>query len=96
MMRTSVRTLKPVQKLCSFFSVDARRNVAASGSAAAASAGDDLLLDNVTAVKPLVEPTLLQPRVVVYDGVCHLCHGGIIFRIIIIFFEHCFIYCTCL
>ncbi|MED6217231.1 hypothetical protein PIB30_015793 [Stylosanthes scabra] len=22
-------------------------------------------------------PTLLQPRVVVYDGVCHLCHGGV-------------------
>ncbi|XP_050373213.1 uncharacterized protein LOC126790888 [Argentina anserina] len=22
-------------------------------------------------------PTLLQPRVVVFDGVCHLCHGGV-------------------
>ncbi|KAJ4711170.1 Dcc family protein, chloroplastic [Melia azedarach] len=28
-------------------------------------------------VKPVMEPTLLQPRVVVYDGVCHLCHGGV-------------------
>jgi hypothetical protein len=27
------------------------------------------------AVKPAI-PTLLQPRVVVYDGVCHLCHRG--------------------
>lgn len=25
--------------------------------------------------KPVI-PTLLQPRVVVYDGVCHLCHRG--------------------
>lgn len=24
-----------------------------------------------------LNPTLLQPRVVVYDGVCHLCHGGV-------------------
>ncbi|KAF3444186.1 hypothetical protein FNV43_RR13876 [Rhamnella rubrinervis] len=27
-------------------------------------------------VKPVM-PTLLQPRVVVYDGVCHLCHRGV-------------------
>ncbi|KAK9277219.1 hypothetical protein L1049_006758 [Liquidambar formosana] len=27
-------------------------------------------------VKPVI-PTLLQPRVVVYDGVCHLCHNGV-------------------
>lgn len=28
-----------------------------------------------SSVKPVM-PTLLQPRVVVYDGVCHLCHRG--------------------
>ncbi|KAI4328298.1 hypothetical protein L6164_020661 [Bauhinia variegata] len=28
-------------------------------------------------VKPVPDPTLLQPRVVVYDGVCHLCHQGV-------------------
>ncbi|KAL5759731.1 hypothetical protein ACOSP7_018248 [Xanthoceras sorbifolium] len=28
-------------------------------------------------LKPLSTPTLLQPGVVVYDGVCHLCHGGV-------------------
>lgn len=28
-------------------------------------------------VKPLTDPTLLQPRVIIYDGVCHLCHGGL-------------------
>lgn len=27
-------------------------------------------------VKPVTMPSLLQPRVVVYDGVCHLCHRG--------------------
>ncbi|KAG2702133.1 hypothetical protein I3843_06G069700 [Carya illinoinensis] len=27
-------------------------------------------------LKPAI-PTLLQPRVVVYDGVCHLCHRGV-------------------
>lgn len=27
-------------------------------------------------VKPAMEPSLLQPGVVIYDGVCHLCHGG--------------------
>ncbi|CAL0331499.1 unnamed protein product [Lupinus luteus] len=28
-------------------------------------------------VKPIVSPSLLQPRVVLYDGVCHLCHRGV-------------------
>ncbi|XP_024956917.1 uncharacterized protein LOC107177708 isoform X4 [Citrus sinensis] len=27
-------------------------------------------------VKPAMEPSLLQPGVVIYDGVCHLCHGA--------------------
>ncbi|CAI9092840.1 OLC1v1028181C1 [Oldenlandia corymbosa var. corymbosa] len=35
---------------------------------------DDSLLD---AAKVELEPTLLRPRVVVYDGVCHLCHNGV-------------------
>ncbi|XP_050203678.1 uncharacterized protein LOC126653785 [Mercurialis annua] len=39
---------------------------------------DDLLYSDTTLLKPpLTNPTLLQPRVVVYDGVCHLCHGGV-------------------
>ncbi|KAL3501237.1 hypothetical protein ACH5RR_035686 [Cinchona calisaya] len=50
--------------------------------AAADVAADDLLLDNIppvslTAAKVEMEPALLQPRVVVYDGVCHLCHRGV-------------------
>lgn len=42
-------------------------------------AADDLLMDNppISAAKVEMEPTLLRPRVVVYDGVCHLCHKGI-------------------
>ncbi|KAE9607102.1 hypothetical protein Lal_00026052 [Lupinus albus] len=28
-------------------------------------------------VTPIVSPPLLQPRVVLYDGVCHLCHRGV-------------------
>ncbi|KAL2939237.1 Uncharacterized protein RDABS01_007460 [Bienertia sinuspersici] len=30
-----------------------------------------------TVTKPAVLPTLLQPRVVVFDGVCRLCHTGV-------------------
>ncbi|XP_061370178.1 uncharacterized protein LOC133312912 [Gastrolobium bilobum] len=30
-----------------------------------------------SSVVKAVNPTLLQPRVVVYDGVCHLCHRGV-------------------
>uniref|UniRef100_A0A2P2NFQ9 Uncharacterized protein MANES_01G196800 n=1 Tax=Rhizophora mucronata TaxID=61149 RepID=A0A2P2NFQ9_RHIMU len=44
-------------------------------------AGDDDLVYPVTPVSSTVKqatiPTLLQPRVVVYDGVCHLCHRGV-------------------
>ncbi|KDP21303.1 hypothetical protein JCGZ_21774 [Jatropha curcas] len=41
---------------------------------------EDLLYPDVSissTVKPVTAPTLLQPRVVVYDGVCHLCHRGV-------------------
>lgn len=49
-----------------------------SGSADVA-AEEDLLYSDASissAVKPATIPILLQPRVVVYDGVCHLCHRG--------------------
>ncbi|KAI3467479.1 hypothetical protein Pfo_024142 [Paulownia fortunei] len=46
-----------------------------------ASAADQVLLDDAadSAAPPEVQmvPTVLQPRVVVYDGVCHLCHAGV-------------------
>ncbi|KAI3720283.1 hypothetical protein L6452_21196 [Arctium lappa] len=57
--------------------IDAMR----SGGVAGDLAAEDLLLDvesaPATAVKSNMIPTLLQPRVVVYDGVCHLCHRGV-------------------
>ncbi|KAK4715754.1 hypothetical protein R3W88_014092 [Solanum pinnatisectum] len=43
-------------------------------------AADDLLLGNQLATlasKAEIAPNLLQPGVVVYDGVCHLCHNGV-------------------
>lgn len=51
-----------------------------SSSAAADLAGENILLTDSppSPVTPVI-PSLLQPRVVVYDGVCHLCHGGISF-----------------
>lgn len=30
---------------------------------------------------PITMQAHLQPRVVVYDGVCHLCHGGTVFSL---------------
>lgn len=54
-----------------------------SAGAAADVAEDDLLLDDdfptsasSTATATATLPVLLQPRVVIYDGVCHLCHTG--------------------
>ncbi|OMO57333.1 putative thiol-disulfide oxidoreductase DCC protein [Corchorus capsularis] len=40
---------------------------------------DDLVYSDPpasTTVNPVL-PNLLQPRVVIFDGVCHLCHGGV-------------------
>ncbi|GMH01637.1 hypothetical protein Nepgr_003476 [Nepenthes gracilis] len=53
-----------------------------AGAAAAAANVAALNLDvtdrtsSSTVSKPGI-PTILQPRVVVYDGVCHLCHRGV-------------------
>ncbi|CAN4094773.1 unnamed protein product [Withania somnifera] len=44
------------------------------------SAADDFLLGDqlgTLASKMETAPNLLQPGVVVYDGVCHLCHNGV-------------------
>ncbi|KAG6466995.1 hypothetical protein ZIOFF_075179 [Zingiber officinale] len=42
-----------------------------------ASVVDALDVDRQPLPKVAAEPTLLQPRVVIYDGVCHLCHRGV-------------------
>ncbi|GAB4839851.1 hypothetical protein Ancab_020560 [Ancistrocladus abbreviatus] len=57
--------------------VIAPSNVASSGE-------PDIVPDNLglaettssSVAKPVI-PTALQPRVVIYDGVCHLCHRGV-------------------
>lgn len=49
-------------------------------STAADLVGEDDLVYSDPPVTPTVKPLLpdiLQPRVVVYDGVCHLCHRGV-------------------
>ena len=65
-----------------------RRGYAAPTSSAAAA--DDLVIDEdpprasspsaatatATATVAATIPTVLQPRVLIYDGVCHLCHRG--------------------
>ncbi|XP_071709664.1 uncharacterized protein [Rutidosis leptorrhynchoides] len=61
---------------------DALRSGCVAGGLAAE---DDLSLNDesvpATGVKFDTVPTLLQPRVIVYDGVCHLCHRGVKFVI---------------
>ncbi|KAG2605253.1 uncharacterized protein YuxK-like [Panicum virgatum] len=64
-----------------------RRGYAAPTSSAAAA--DDLVIDEdpprasspsaatATATVAATMPTVLQPRVLIYDGVCHLCHRGV-------------------
>ncbi|KAF7124860.1 hypothetical protein RHSIM_Rhsim12G0050200 [Rhododendron simsii] len=52
-----------------------------SAGAGADVAAEDLLLDDdppasAAAAATATLPSLLQPCVVVYDGVCHLCHNG--------------------
>lgn len=47
---------------------------------------DRLHTPPVTAFKPVVLPDLLQPRVVVFDGVCRLCHTGTLSLIVHLFF----------
>ncbi|WRX14792.1 DCC1-like thiol-disulfide oxidoreductase family - like 1 [Theobroma cacao] len=65
----------------SLFSTSTKTDVV-EGTAAdvdAISGGDDLVYSDPpvsTTVKPLL-PNVLQPRVVIYDGVCHLCHQGV-------------------
>ncbi|KAK9750975.1 hypothetical protein RND81_02G233600 [Saponaria officinalis] len=53
----------------------------AAASAAADFVGDDddddIGVIHAPSVSPVTIPTLLQPRVVIFDGVCPLCHSGV-------------------
>ncbi|MQL78215.1 hypothetical protein Taro_010635 [Colocasia esculenta] len=48
-------------------------------SPADVAAEDGVCFVDPSPTRPLAQadPTLLQPRVVIYDGVCHLCHAGV-------------------
>ncbi|KAH8500421.1 hypothetical protein Peur_042302 [Populus x canadensis] len=68
----------PLKSGCGWFSSKSSTDVAAV-DVADVSAEEELLYPSVAStVKPVATlPTLLQPRVVVYDAVCHLCHRGV-------------------
>lgn len=63
-----------------FSSPSSRPAVAVARSDVAADVdgeGDEGLGLAAASVVKAADPTVLQPRVVVYDGVCHLCHRGV-------------------
>lgn len=68
----------PLSFSCFSSSSPSKIDVVAAGAAADVAA-EDLLLEEQpsSAVTGETVPILLQPRVVVYDGVCHLCHRGV-------------------
>ncbi|CAN1187605.1 hypothetical protein LINPERPRIM_LOCUS31931 [Linum perenne] len=87
MLLSRLRCLSPLPrpplKLSQFSSSAATTPLSKDPSAAISKAAavadvvedEDELLESVASVSPATFPSLLQPRVVVYDGVCHLCHG---------------------
>ncbi|XP_024987296.1 uncharacterized protein LOC112522428 [Cynara cardunculus var. scolymus] len=81
MLRSGLPAARRLIFLRFFSSSSAKIDAMRSGGVASGLAAEDLLLDEesapTTAVKSNIIPTLLQPRVVVYDGVCHLCHRGV-------------------
>ncbi|KAK4376811.1 hypothetical protein RND71_003107 [Anisodus tanguticus] len=78
MMRRGLRLLTPLIYHRSTFSTSSF--FSSSPLNAADLAVDDLLLGDQLAIlasKAETAPNLLQPGVVIYDGVCHLCHNGV-------------------
>jgi len=75
----------PLKSGCGWFSSKSSTDVAAV-DVADVSAEEELLYPSVAStVKPVATlPTLLQPRVVVYDAVCHLCHRGTLTHLLLI------------
>jgi cytochrome c5 len=63
-----------------------RRGYASRAAVSSAAAADDIAIDedqpraatasSSAAALAATVPTVLQPRVLIYDGVCHLCHRG--------------------
>ncbi|KAJ3694940.1 hypothetical protein LUZ60_000317 [Juncus effusus] len=48
-----------------------------SRSSAASDSDEDFVVPKAAASSVSAAPNLLQPRVLIYDGVCHLCHSGV-------------------
>ena len=69
--RTLTRSLTDTSTIRSS-SLSFLRTLSSTSVAAVADASDSSVEKVVTST-----PSLLQPRVVLYDGVCHLCHQGI-------------------
>ncbi|PRQ41216.1 hypothetical protein RchiOBHm_Chr4g0444521 [Rosa chinensis] len=81
--RASIRSSSSSVKRL-FSSRPSSSDVVSSTAADLAGVGDDDDEDGPVYSNPassaseaVLLPTLLQPRVVVFDGVCHLCHGGV-------------------
>ncbi|KAM5566696.1 hypothetical protein ABKV19_015038 [Rosa sericea] len=84
--RASIRSSSSSVKRL-FSSTPSSSDVVSSTAADLAGVGDDDDEDGPVYSNPaaagssaseaVLLPTLLQPRVVVFDGVCHLCHGGV-------------------
>ncbi|KAJ9563834.1 hypothetical protein OSB04_008994 [Centaurea solstitialis] len=81
MLRSGLPAARRLRFSRFFSSSPAKIDPMRSGGVAGGLAAEDLILDEesapATVVKLNMMPTLLQPRVVVYDGVCHLCHRGV-------------------
>ncbi|XAR65023.1 hypothetical protein NMG60_11008965 [Bertholletia excelsa] len=85
-MRGLLRNLTSARRssspsIYSFSSTSSPSSTPVAAAPVADVAAEDLVLDDTTdpaavAAKATV-PSVLQPRVVIYDGVCHLCHNGV-------------------
>ncbi|KAL5723593.1 hypothetical protein ACHQM5_006973 [Ranunculus cassubicifolius] len=83
-LRRAISSFKTLSSSpCTFLSYFSSSPLSPSKSStrvsAAAAVEEMILTDEETDAVPTtsVLPSLLQPRVVVYDGVCHLCHSGV-------------------
>ncbi|XP_047322938.1 uncharacterized protein YuxK [Impatiens glandulifera] len=67
----------PIESFRSSSSASHRFGIVAANSTSADVIGEDLFLEQAPPSTIASIPSLLQPRVVVYDGVCPLCHTGV-------------------
>ena len=81
-VRAYLNSTQPAAAAASLSSPKPPAALSATAGAVADIAGDDdggleiIAKPPDTLSKSFVSPNVLQPRVLVYDGVCHLCHTG--------------------